>query len=69
MTTLTKENQSLLTNQLAKALVKFSENRISYLKAEEVANVVMKKVDFSNSALSHKGINWFAKDLIKQFRI
>ncbi|MBD8839930.1 hypothetical protein IFU39_19125 [Paenibacillus sp. CFBP 13594] len=69
MTTLTKENEDLMTNQLAKALVRFSDKRISFQKAEQVANVVMRKVDFSNSALSHKGINWFAKDLIKQFKI
>ncbi len=66
MTTLTKGNKDLLTFQLSEALVKFSNERISSDNAQKVANIALKNVDFSNSALSHKGINWYAKDLLKK---
>lgn len=65
MTTLTKENTGLLMNQLAEALVKFSNERLTFGLAEKVANIALKNVDFSNSTLAHKGINWYAKDLLK----
>jgi hypothetical protein len=58
----------LLTNQLADALVKYSDKRLSSDIAEKVANIALKNVDFSNSTLAHKGINWFAKDLLKRIK-
>lgn len=69
MTTLTKENADLLSNELSEALLKFSSNKISVSMADKIADVALKNIDFSNSALSHKGINWYAKDLLKRMKI
>ncbi|WP_339198601.1 hypothetical protein MKY95_10190 [Paenibacillus sp. FSL P4-0176] len=54
---------------LINALIKFSDERFTLDKAIEVADVIASKVDFSDPVLSHKGINWFAKDFLKHFRI
>ncbi|GAA4881726.1 hypothetical protein GCM10023310_72210 [Paenibacillus vulneris] len=68
MSTLTKENKSLLVDQLSEALVKFSDKKMSFSIAKKVADIALKNIDFSNSTLSHKGINWYAKDLLKKIR-
>lgn len=66
MTTLTKESQGLLARQLSEALEKFSGNKISTETANKVADMALRNVDFSNSTLAHKGINWYAKELLKK---
>lgn len=68
ITTQAKVKNEFLTNQLAEALIKFSEKRLDSSKAYKIASVVLDKIDFSNPTLSHKGINWFAKDLLKRIR-
>jgi hypothetical protein len=66
MTMLTKENEDLIKNQLSEALVKFSDQKMSISDAQNLADIVLRYVDFSNSSLSHKGINWYAKHLLKK---
>ncbi|MCM3633981.1 MULTISPECIES: hypothetical protein [Paenibacillus] len=66
MTTLTKENQTLLVKELSNALIKFSQEKLSPVLANKVATLAVENVDFTNSALAHKGINWYAKDLLKR---
>ena len=68
MTTLTKENQTLLAEELTNALIKFSQEKLSPVLANKVATLAVENVDFTNSALAHKGINWYAKDLLKRIQ-
>lgn len=64
-----ENSNDALKQSLVSALIKFSENKLTLDKAIKVADVIVSKVDFSDPVLSHKGINWFAKDFLRQFRI
>lgn len=66
MITQTREDESRLVEQLTYTLVKFSDGKLSYNKAEYIANETLKNADFTNSTLAHKGINWYAKEILKK---
>lgn len=68
MTTLTKEDQTLLVKELTSALIKYSQDKLPRVTANKVAMLAVKNIDFNNSTLAHKGINWYAKDLLKSIR-
>ena len=55
-----------IQDELAMALYKFSFGRLSVTQAEEKAEEVMKNFDLNNEALSHKGINWCAKEILSK---
>lgn len=55
-----------IEEELARALYKFSYGRLSVEEAEEKAREVMENFDLNNEALSHKGINWCAKEIISK---
>ena len=54
-----------IQEELAKALYKFSYGRLTVEQAEKRAEEVMKNFDPQNEALAHKGINWYAKQILK----
>lgn len=58
------ENYSI-QDELAKALYKFSYGRLTVEQAEKRAEEVMKNFDPQNEVLAHKGINWYAKQILK----
>ena len=58
-----------LERDLAKALLKMSGYSISISNAEEIANKVMRAIDFNNKAIAHKGISWLAKEIIDSYEI
>ncbi len=66
MITIKDTDLNSLSNELSDALVKISNGRLSDGIADQIANVTIKNIDFSNSALTHKGINWFAKEILKK---
>ncbi|PEZ29499.1 hypothetical protein [Bacillus cereus] len=66
MITLTQSDINSLSKQLSNALVNFSEGKLRDSDAEKIAYVTIQNIDFSNSALAHKGINWFAKEILKK---
>jgi hypothetical protein len=68
MTTLTRQDMSMLAEELSIAIEKFSNRRIPSNHAQKIAEIAVRNVDFNNSTLAHKGINWFAKDLLKKIR-
>lgn len=53
-----------LENELALALYKFSYGRLSVAQAEKKAKEVAPYYDMNNKALCHKGIEWYAQQLI-----
>lgn len=53
-----------IENDLSKALVKFSYGKLNVIQANKLAKSVVPKMDFSNSALAHKGVNWYAKEIL-----
>lgn len=52
-------------SELALALFRLSFGRLTYAQAEEKAKMVAPKFDMDNEMLAHKGINWYAKQLLK----
>ncbi|GGD07655.1 hypothetical protein [Pontibacillus salipaludis] len=69
MSTVMERNKWMLKDELSEALVRFSEGKLSNEYAREIANITLQNVDFNNSALAHKGVNWFAKDLLRKIVI
>jgi len=63
--TLTEGDLDSLEKELSLALARFSLGKLNIKQSEDLARVAIKNVDFSsNSALAHKGINWYAKEII-----
>ena len=62
-----KINNSL-TEELADALVYFSENTVTKEKADFMAKKTMESVNFDNPTLFHKGMNWLAKEVLKKMK-
>lgn len=58
------ENYSI-QDELAKALYRFSYGGLTVEQAEKRAEEVMKNFDPQNEVLAHKGINWYAKQILK----
>lgn len=53
-------------SELALALFRLFFGRLTYEQAEEKARIAAPKLDLNNEALAHKGINWYAKELLKK---
>ncbi|MCX2811415.1 MULTISPECIES: hypothetical protein [Bacillus] len=66
MSTVTLNN---LKDELTEQLVILSKGRINDDIAKLIANKSVNSLDFENSALAHKGVNWYAKELIKSVKI
>lgn len=64
-----KQNILSIQRELAIALVRFSNGELSVGKAENLSKKVVSKLDFNNSALAHKGVNWCAKDLLSKIDV
>ena len=52
-------------SELTMALFRLSFGKFTYEQAEEIAKEYAPKFDLENKALAHKGINWYAKELLK----
>lgn len=61
---ITKNDLSSLINELSGALIRFTQERISEDQAQKIADIAINSIDFNNSALTHKGINWYAREII-----
>jgi hypothetical protein len=59
-----KEKKYTIEGELTNALLRFSFGRLTVDEAKEKAKVAAKNWDSSNEALAHKGLNWYAKQLI-----
>ncbi|WP_297416830.1 hypothetical protein [Clostridium sp.] len=64
MITVNRETTISLKDQLKNALVEFSYGKLNENRAEQIADKAMNKFDYSNSALNHKGMNWYAKEIL-----
>jgi hypothetical protein len=57
------ENSSL-RNDLSDALFKYSNGKLNKLQSDNLAKNAIATIDFKNSSIGHKGINWLAKKII-----
>lgn len=64
MLNITSKDIVSLINELAKALMKFSNNKLSDIQAKKIAQIAIGNIDFNNSALAHKGLNWYAREIV-----
>ena len=62
------DNKKIITveSELAMALFRLSFGKLTYEQAEEKARKAAPKLDLNNQVLAHKGINWYAKELLKK---
>ena len=61
---ITQNDLSSLINELSGLLIRFTQERISEDQAQKIADIAINSIDFNNSALTHKGINWYAREII-----
>ena len=57
-----------IESEMTKALVMFSYGRVSYEKALEIAAKtapIFYEASRKNTVLAHKGLTWYAKELLK----
>jgi hypothetical protein len=59
-----QEKKYTIEGELTNALLRFSFGRLTVDEAKEKAKAAAKNWDSSNEALAHKGLNWYAKQLI-----
>lgn len=64
MITLTNEDKISIEKDLSIALNKFSNGKLNNDQSKRIAKDADNNINFSNSALTHKGINWYAKRII-----
>ncbi len=58
------QREYTLENELAIALFKFSYGKLNIAEAREKAKEVLPYYDTSNEMLMHKGLDWYAKQLL-----
>lgn len=69
MTTATLENdKTLIEKDLRNALVLFSNDLLSEQRAATIAKSTLSRIDIDNPILAHKGINWFAQEILKTIK-
>lgn len=53
-----------IESELASALFRFSYGKLTVEQAEKKAKEIAPNYDTSNEMLAHKGINWYAKQVL-----
>lgn len=64
-----KEDVLSLQRDLAVSLVKLSGGKLSSNQAEFISEKIMPTLDFKNPAIAHKGINYYAKEILSKIDI
>ena len=62
------QRKHTVESELAKALVRFSYGRVNVGKSKEIAAKfapVFEEESRKNWVLAHKGVNWFAKEILR----
>jgi len=57
-------NQTI--KEMTTELVRFSNGTLDTVKSTELAKLIVSEIDWSNSALMHKGISWIAKSYLEK---
>lgn len=56
-------------SELANALILFSSGKLTVGQARQKAKEIAPNYDMDNEMLAHKGINWYAKQILKKMGI
>lgn len=57
--------EQTVERKLTKALYEFSFGKLTEEQAKDKAKEVAPKIDLNNEVLQHKGINWYAMQLLE----
>ena len=55
-----------LENELSKALFRLSFGKLTSAEAKDKASHLVKNIDLNNDMVAHKGVNWYAKEVLKK---
>jgi hypothetical protein len=69
MTTITNNDVKNLKSELANALTVLSKGELDIKSVKEIVDRSVDNIDLDNSALFHKGTNWYAKEILKMVGI
>ncbi len=61
---ITDNDKSSLISDLSNTIFNFSFGKLDKLQADNLAKNAVESIDFKNSALMHKGVNWYARKII-----
>lgn len=61
-----QEKRYTMEGELTNALLRFSFGRLSVDEAKEKAKIAAGNWDSTNEILAHKGLNWYAKQIISK---
>lgn len=61
-----QEKRYTMEGELTNALLRFSFGRLSVDEAKEKAKIAARNWDSTNEILAHKGLNWYAKQIISK---
>lgn len=59
-----QQKRYTIESELTKAFMQFSFGRLTLAEAKNKVTVAATNWDSSNEALAHKGLNWYAKQII-----
>ncbi|MBQ4058349.1 MAG: hypothetical protein IJD40_05400 [Lachnospiraceae bacterium] len=57
---------STIENELANALFRLSFGKLTVKQAQNKSKEVASNFDIDDDMLAHKGINWYAKEVLKK---
>lgn len=55
-----------LENELSTALFRLSFGKLTSAEAKAKASHLAKNIDLNNDMIAHKGVNWYAKEVLKK---
>lgn len=69
MVKVSKEDILSLQRDLAVSLVDLSKGELTSAQAEFISEKIMPTLDFNNPIIAHKGINYYAKEILSRLDI
>ncbi len=59
-------NTKTIEKKLADALFRLSFGKLTASQAQRKASELAHNIDLTNDMIAHKGINWYAKEILKK---
>ncbi len=69
ITTVDRTFLDFAEKEIKAQMMMLSKKPIEEFEAEKLAKEVVRKIDWNNSALMHKGMSWIAKNYLEQVEI
>lgn len=69
MSTMTETVANNLKRDLVSSLTLLSNGKLNVDLARKIAEKSINKIDLNNSALVHKGTNWYAREILSSIKL